>query len=269
MTSTDPPSSFQPQLFEIAPNDAPPAQIIRQPPTLADPGSGATAQLYSLAGNVLRMYGPAAVAAGSALLHPMNGLSVRDPATSSSSSSTDGMRRLSIADRGRPSSANTPSSMAGLEFPDGRDSFTSGRASMTKAQSRIRRAELEAQLAEIEAASSMSSSSSRSSTSAPYKAYHPRSVSAGPYPSATTDPRGVYVPRDPVAARVERSFVGGYGFEEIGRDEIQDFPPITAKAMVPPSPGGTSRGGSWWWWGGQGTETGNIDVGSERKDKDA
>ena len=263
---------MQPQLLEIP--DEPPVQNIRHPPTLSDPASGATSQLYSMAGNVLRTYGPAAVAAGSALLHPMNGRQPQPPPQpprprTASSSRTEAMRGLGVGTGERPRTMSIPSSQAGNERQRV-ESFASGRStasSMTKAQARARRLELEAQLAEIDSGSSSAAhdSSYSSSSSPPSSGLHPRSVSAGQYLD-----HSLFVPRDPVAARIDRSFVGPYsGFEEIGRDELQDFPPIHAAAMEPGSvsPGGTKRQ-SWWWWGQNGGHQGYDAIGSEDK-KDA
>lgn len=197
----------------------------------------------------------------------MNG---REPPSSrtrtGSAARNDAMRGLGVANGERPRTTSFPSSYGGTERQRV-ESFASGRAvSMTKAQARQRRAELEAQLAEIESGASHSSdqdssySGSSSSTAPP--PFHPRSVSAGQRASS-------YTPRDPVAARIDRSFVGGYGFEEIGKDELGDYPPIHAAAMAPgpSSPGGTKRA-SWWWWGQQGGQGGYSSVGSEDK-KDA
>ncbi|KAI5480954.1 hypothetical protein MNV49_006764 [Pseudohyphozyma bogoriensis] len=222
--------NLAPQLLEAEGN--PPAQTVPHPPTLADPASNATSNLYNLAGNVLRTYGPAAVAAGTALLQPMNG---RAPSVRKVPSRGEQMRSLGVdADRLRAEGAST-----------GRT------ASLTSLQTRQRRAELEAQIAEIDSASSPPSSSSRSShssaESSPYRqaypSYHPRSVSAGPYPASLSVGRGDErtasssslgpggdVPRDPVAARIERSM---YGFEEINKTELGDYPPPKAAAMQP------------------------------------
>ncbi|KAM0756355.1 hypothetical protein T439DRAFT_321059 [Meredithblackwellia eburnea MCA 4105] len=249
---------------------------LRQRAPQADPGTG----LYSLAGNVFRTYAPAAVAAGSALLHPMNGRapSIRAP-TTSSSARQEQMRSLGVAGGERPRTTSVPTSYAGSER--GKDGYNTGRTSslgLTKAQVRSRRAELEAQLAEIDTMSDSSATPSSHSTSAsssaaspPYRppSYHPRSVSAGPYPTSA-DPSGVYVPRDPVAARIERSFVGGYGFEEIKRDEVRDYPPSGVAAVGarsgPVSPGGTSRRASWWFWSqGAPVEEGGVPV-EKKKD---
>ncbi|KAK4703019.1 hypothetical protein P7C70_g3203, partial [Phenoliferia sp. Uapishka_3] len=258
--------TLAPQLLDEAPNPEPPAQMIRHPPTFNDPASGATAQLYNIAGNVIRTYGPAAVAAGTALLHPMNGRMpqpVRVPP--GPPARDDGMRGLGAGNGERPRTASFPSSYySGNERSQAE---SSGRASLTKTQARLRRAELEAQIAEIESGqspSSSSSSSSASSTPPPGMSFHPRSVSAGPYVGSGTD--SAYIPRDPVAARIDRSFVGGYGFEEIGRDELGDYPPIHAAAMDPgsTSPGEAKRG-SWWWWGQQAGQSGYAPIVSEEK----
>ncbi|KAL8283609.1 hypothetical protein RQP46_005404 [Phenoliferia psychrophenolica] len=250
-----------------APNE-PPAHNARHPPTLTDPVSGATSQLYSMASGVLRQYGPAVVTAGSALLHPMNGRQPPPPPPPSrprtaSSSRTEAMRGLGVAGNERPRTRSIPISQAGNERQRV-ESFTSGRSvsSMTKAQARLRRAELEEQLREIESGDSSSpgyDSSYSNSSSPPTAGLHPRSVSSGPYPS--------FIPRDPVAARIDRSFVNSYGgFEEISPDELQDFPAIHAAAMHPGSvsPGGTKRA-SWWWWGQNGGQPGYDPIGSEDK----
>lgn len=209
---------------------------MHQPPSLADPASGATSQLYSLAGNVLRQYGPAAIAAGSALLHPMNGRapSVRreGPATLHRQSNEQ-MRNLGV----QSSYASGSSTAVPPYLP---------RERTISSQSR-------------DSSSSASSSPQYSKNLPPgYRpnTYHPRSVSAGPYSGASGN-NGAS--RDP-GARLERSFVGGYGFEEIKRDELGDYPPVKAVAMEAPlSPGGTRR--SWFFWGQQQAEGGSVDGG--------
>lgn len=144
-----------------------------------------------------------------------------------------------------------------------------GTGSMTKAQARVRRAELAAELAALEGvASSPGGPSDSSSPARPPQGriYHPRAVSAGHPPSLSagggggrTPPsahrsaspvRGSPAPRDPVAARIERSFVGGYDFEEVSREEAGEWPAVRAVAMEPPPEGRRqSAGGSWWGWG--------------------
>lgn len=205
----------------------------------------------------------------------MNGRSpsVRDPATSGASQRQGQMRSLGLGHS--PSDSNLATSVRA----------SGASATLTRADARRRRAELEAELAALHSdamstssAPSSSSASNRSVSSSaappPYSAQrssHPRAVSAGAYPSslsaggfgggpdqsrrapspagsntsgsATVDSNGV--PRDPVAARIERSFVEGVGFEEIRRDEVGDFPPAVESRRLSTGVGN----GSWWRWG--------------------
>lgn len=164
----------QPQLFRQSnedghdPNQIPPPHLMNQPPSLADPASGAAAQLFSLAGNVFRQYGPAAVAAGSALLHPMKG---RAPS----------VRRVDPHQQQQ--------SDIGLGNASGYDVTTSSRApSSTKPGVRSRR-----EPSATESVSTVSSPGSYASSSHPSSPqYQPpqrqqamgsRSVSAGQVPS--------------------------------------------------------------------------------------
>lgn len=238
------PFLLQPQFLDETPRDpSAPSHVMHLPPSLADPASGATSQLYSLAGNVLRQYGPAAVAAGSALLHPMNGRapSVRreGPATLHRQSNEQ-MRNLGVQ-----SSYASGSSSAGPPYQPRERTISS--------QSR-------------DSSSSASSSPQYSNNPPPgYRpnTYHPRSVSAGPYPVMGGNNGGG---RGSVGSRIERSFVGGYGFEEIRKDELGDYPPVKAVAMEPPmTPGGTRR--SWWFWGQQEVAARGVDDGRAKKDE--
>ena len=138
---------------------------------------------------------------------------------------------------------------------------------MSKAQARQRRAELAAELAALEQLGSSPGGPSDSSSSPARmqpRIYHPRAVSAGhpaslsaggstpPFrgPRSHSPASGSPAPRDPVATRIERSFVGGYDFEEVSRDEVGDYPAVRAEAMRPPPEGRRqSAGGSWWSWG--------------------
>lgn len=253
----DSPFSVQPQLFANdttgdAVSGPAPSQAPTDPPPAYHHGSSPTSGLYNLAGNYIRQYGPAAVAAGAALLQPMNGRapSVRAAPNAAASSRADQMRSLGVGAEQNVASA----SASGMS------------STLTRVEARRRRAELEAQLAALEPDSSTSSfpsspsshSTRSASSSVPLSAttqasqriFHPRSASAGPYPtslSAAQNDSGV--PRDPVAARIERSFVGGYGFEEIRKEELGDYPPVVAAAMQRPSLSTASPGGSWWRWG--------------------
>ncbi|ORY72207.1 TB2/DP1, HVA22 family-domain-containing protein [Leucosporidium creatinivorum] len=251
------------------------------PPPSYDQPSSTAGGLYNLAGNYLRQYGPAAVAAGTALLHPMNGRqpSVRSPTTSTNAPTNrraDQMRSLGLGHS--TSEPLVPTS--GIST-----------ATLTREEARRRRAELEAELAAINSENSYDSSpsshstrSASSSAAAPTPQYqqrilHPRSASAGhpsslsaaagntgrrtPSPSGLSNHEGI--PRDPVAARIERSFVGGIGFEEIERDELGDYKPL-----LPSKPGGGAGGstavggGSWWKWGA-GQQGGEVEALAQRK----
>lgn len=53
-----------------------------------------------------------------------------------------------------------------------------------------------------------------------------------------------------MAARIERSFVGGIGFEEIEKDELGDYAPLLPNKVAGGAGGSTAvGGGSWWKWG--------------------
>lgn len=182
--------------------------------------------LYSMAGNVLRQYGPAAVAAGSALLHPMNGRNdvLRNDASGSSSRSSE------------PRSHVVQSS-------------------------RARRAQLEAELAALDSVSTVSTPSSygpsSSSGSSPYqpRVLQPRSTSAGNVaslaPGPSTRSRGPSPSPsmgDLTALRDGRRDRSLGGYDQIGKDDLTDYPPNSAgPAELPTTPGGTRRA-SWWFW---------------------
>ncbi|KAK4053740.1 hypothetical protein OIV83_001396 [Microbotryomycetes sp. JL201] len=243
----------------VAPAAGP--EAIQQPNPGPTSGPG-TAGLFNLAGNYLKQYGPAAAAfaAGHKLLQPMNGrsASVREqrPSGSRSNQQQNQMRSLGLGHS--PSEPNLPSAVR-----------ASGSSLLSRAEVRRRRAELEAELAALSSETSTilssppSSASNRSvSSSVPPPSYsgprqsQPRSISAGSYPASlsaghsgdrrTPSPNSVDgTPRDPVAARIERSFVGGVGFEEIRAEDVGDFPPAVESRRLSTGVGG----GSWWRWG--------------------
>ncbi|KAM0792230.1 hypothetical protein ACM66B_004926 [Microbotryomycetes sp. NB124-2] len=248
---------------------APGTEAAQRPPQQgpASTSSGA-AGLVNLAGNYLKQYGPAAAAfaAGTKLLQPMNGrsASVREPRQTGSRShqqQQDQMRSLGLGHS--PSEPNLSSAVR-----------ASGSSLLSRAEVRRRRAELEAELAALSSdastvlSSPAASSASNRSVSSSFGALPsypaarqsqaaPRSVSAGSYPASLSAGHGIGdrrtpspsnvdgTPRDPVAARIERSFVGGVGFEEIRADEVGDFPPAVESRRLSTGVGG----GSWWRWG--------------------
>lgn len=237
-----------------------------------------------MAGHYLRQYGPAAVAAGTALLHPMNGRqpSVRTPATSSNTPTSrrpDQMRSLGLGHSTSEPLVSTSGSST---------------ATLAREDARRRRAELEAELAAINSdassydssPSSHSTRSASSSAAAPTPQYqqrifHPRSASAGhptslsagagasgnrtPSPSGLGNEGGGGVPRDPVAARIERSFVGGVGFEEIEKDELGDYAPLLPNMAGVGAGGSTAVGGGSWWKWGAGQQGAEAEAEAQRK----
>lgn len=235
--------------------------------------NGASNGLYTLAGNYLRTYAPAALAAGTALLHPMSG------------------RTPSVSRRGdNPSVTSTRSEqMRSLGVASASGYSTGTNATLTRADARRRRAELEAELAHLSSAvssdglsvsssssfsspppSSSASNRSASSSAVPqqqqtqqvylqqhqqqsqrFSGGHPRSASTGNLPLSSNNAGVSNVP-----SIVERSFVAA-GFEEIGRDEVLDqaFPP---EVPVKRQSTGVGSGGSWWRWSSnaqQGSDT--------------
>ena len=210
-----------------------PAQPVCHPPTMGDPTSTATAQLYSLAGNVFRQYGPAAVAAGAALLHPMEGMS------------------------GSRTDASTSSITKGLGIQSGEASGTKSRSS--------RRAQLEAELAALDSpqqtqstiSSPSSYTTSSNADSPPYQPRNlPRSVSAGNPTTLASRPSSTS------STLSENAIHRGDKFEKIGKDELGDFDGRGREVVE--TPGGTKRA-SWFWWNKEG-EGSRLDAGQKLKD---
>lgn len=250
------------------------------PPPAYDhqPSTSATSGLYNLAGNYLRQYGPAAVAAGTALLHPMNGRQPSVRAANTSSTRTDQQRSLGL---GHSSSEPiVPIANVG--------STTSLR---TRDEARRRRAELEAELAAIHSDTTSSSSfadsspppsahstRSASSAAAPPNQYaattriyhpsaagsstaHPRSASAG-HPASLTPGSGLGLGGKRAPSPSSQLGASGLGFEEIGRDELGDYARVGAGERSTAAAGG----GGWWKWGaGQPGAAAAGGVGEERK----
>lgn len=280
----------QPQLFEEIPFD--PTGVVpvqTRPPTLADPASGATAQLYSLAGNLVRTYGPVALAAGSALMHPIetrNNRQLQQDVTSPTSiispTSANSNSQPRNSDRNyQPADINPPapedyirSRTVSLNQP--------GTSNSNQAQAaRQRRAELEAQLAALPPSSSDYSSSGDSTASSSStnsfipipmpkqsRIFHPRSVSAGQPSTLSTSTAqnrvggGSNFSRSATMGTNELNF----GFEEIKKE---DYPPVVAAAMQAPgtSPGGTPKKANWW-WGNQDSSSNSPSGGEGKKKKD-
>lgn len=212
-----------------------PAQPIHHPPTMGDPASTATAQLYTLAGNVFRQYGPAAVAAGAALLHPMEGMA--GGRSDAATNKRDGARGLGVS---------------------------AAESSGTKAGSRSsRRAQLEAELAALDSpqhsqstiSSPSSYNTSSNADSPPYQPRaFPRSASAGNPTTLASRPSSTS------STLSENAVHRSDRFEKIGRDELGDFDARGREEGT--TPGGTKKAG-WFWWGKEGADA------SREKSKDA
>jgi receptor expression-enhancing protein 1/2/3/4 len=176
--------------------------------------------LYGLAGNVLRNYGPAALAAGSALLHPMNGRapSVRRP---SADARGTGQEDLGI------SSSRIPNPNSSRP----RDRTTSYQPQSSRPLH-----------PNFPPSSSSGSSSTSSSPNYPINApsQFSRSVSAGNFPSTSRD-------QGSNTGKIDRSL---YGFEPIDKTELQDWPAVRNVAMDKreEQSGGGRGGGGWWPW---------------------
>lgn len=235
----------QPQFLQTPADDLTgghlPAQTIHQPPSLADPVSGATAQLYAFAGSALRTYGPAAYAAGAALMHANQGSTSNRPNAASSSSYNN-----------KPADINPPA-------PE--NYIRERTVSYSKAQSQAskkRQMEMTAQLSSLPpppGSSNSSGSDSHSSSSSsfasvssppPVRAQQPRSVSS-------TLPSGTATSSRSSLRSNNGGGPGGFAFEQINQDDYKDYPAVTNEAMRPPmeSPGGTRRGSNWWFWKGE------------------
>ena len=150
------------------------------PPTLNDPVSGPASHAWSYANSLVRAYGPAALAAGSALLHPMQGRAT-----------------MPVPPPTVPEASNIP--MATLNQPQGFSipfvSATGRSVSSSKAELRQRKLALERELAELDAVSSSSSTSPNRS---------PQLRSDAPLGSE---------------GGMAHSYVGGVSFEEISRED--------------------------------------------------
>lgn len=209
-----------------------PAQPMNHPPTMGDPASTATAQLYSLAGNVFRQYGPAAVAAGAALLHPMETVSGSRSDASTSSNKKDGAKGLGVAE-----------------------------SSGTKGSRSSRRAQLEAELAALDSpqqtqstiSSPSSYNTSSNPSSPPYQPRNaPRSASAGNPTTLASRPSSTS------STLSENATLRGDKFEKIGRDELGDFDGRGREEVETPN---GSKKASWYWWNKDG-----VDVPQKSKD---
>ncbi|SGY72567.1 BQ5605_C005g03183 [Microbotryum silenes-dioicae] len=205
-----------------------------RPPTNRPDAPNPTYGLANLAGNYLRTYAPAAIAAGTAFFHPMKGReptvqarNASGPATGSSRAMrAEQMRSLGVASE-LPSSAST--------------SATLNRSSDARQR---RRAELEAELAGLGSSSpssgssdstpSNAASSSYSANAPTLKRFNPRSVSSGGsrLTSESREPRSV-----------------ASSFEEIRKDELGDYSPVPPTG---PRSGqrssSTGVAGGWWKW---------------------
>lgn len=225
-------------------------------------------QLFGFANSYLQQYAPGALAAGNALLHPMNG------------------RDASVRDLGHGAAPAQPRRNLGSAATSATSSRAAS-ANLSKQQARARRAELEAQLAMLDAASSSSASSREpspgtatppSSAGVPFpsrppsSSYNPRSVSGGyavPRLTRTSDLSG--------SSRLERSTASGLGYEQIDRDEVRGYgnvagpgPPNNPRGngrrtaseavprmprvgdgpLPPPPPPQHSSSWPWSWWSG-------------------
>ncbi|GAA5973678.1 hypothetical protein JCM21900_006598 [Sporobolomyces salmonicolor] len=212
-------------------NRAPPpyAMDTDEPPVLADPyttgGEGATAasSLLNLAGGFMKQYGPSALAAGAALLHPM-GRRQQQPETVNDRDARQRRKAQLEAElaalSGDASSWSEPPSS-----PAGSSSSYSGtaRASASAPASRI---------FHPRAVSSASLSSLAASLS-PGDPLRLRTSSS----SSVSDAETQGAPRDPGGQRYVEANLAGSHFEEIARDEAKGYA------------GG--RGG-WFGWGGGG-----------------
>ncbi|SCV69073.1 BQ2448_2093 [Microbotryum intermedium] len=234
-------------------SSTPPTGGAARPPTNRPDEPNATSGLANLAGNYLRTYAPAAIAAGTAFFHPMKGReptvqprNASRPATGSSRATrAEQMKSLGVASD-LPSSAST--------------SATSARSSDARQR---RRAELEAELAGLgfsspsspssESTPSNSVSSSSSARAPTPRMFNPLSASAGGSRLASE-------PREP------RSVASS--FEEIGKDELGDYSPVPP--AVPRSGGRSSStgvAGGWWKWSAN-QPCGPAGAGSKARDKD-
>lgn len=222
---------------EAAATEPPPGH---RPPVLAEPGvamdeqavpAAAASGLAALATGWLRSYGPAAIAAGTALLRP---LGPNGPAA--------GGREAKNRGAEAQDSVNEIGTSSGMRA-------TGAGGEQRRRAPKTRREELETEVASLSGNSSdengsdyrprPSSSSSASSWS------HPASLSPA-------SPAGR---PDPVAQRIanEASLLSASSsFEEIRREEVGEFSGATASA-------GHRKSGSWFGWGGEATTVSQKD----------
>lgn len=245
-------------------SESQPPTIMRQPPSLADPASGAAGQLYSFAERMVLQYAPSVLAAGSLLLQPMK----------------DQAPLVHRSDEPRRNSDSLDTS-----------NLTSRSANPAKLISRAsKRATLEAESMELKTSTvSAPYSSAFTSTSTPTAANHrpvtlaptsrrqpPRSVSAGQVPTSlsyTISSSSEFAsipssyqhkrqePRSSSSSATSLAGEGNNGFEQIQKEELGDYYPIANRQEGIPvtsqnSVGRAGESPSKGWWGWRGGDPG-------------
>ncbi|GAA5890949.1 hypothetical protein JCM5296_001239 [Sporobolomyces johnsonii] len=199
-------------------NGAPPpyAMDTDEPPVLAEPyttgGEGATAasSLMNLAGGFMKQYGPSALAAGAALLHPMGRRQQQEQQTVNDRDARQRRKaqleaELAALSGGASSSSEPPSS------PAGSSSAYSGTA----------RASANAHASRTLHPRAVSSSSLSSLPASLSPGDPQRSRTSSSSSASDVETRGA--PRDPVAQRYIETNLAGSQFEEIARDEAKGY----------------------------------------------
>ncbi|KAK8849503.1 hypothetical protein IAR55_004837 [Kwoniella newhampshirensis] len=201
-----------------------PVQGVQQPPTLADPASGAIQQMYGLFSHYAGHYMPVAISALSAAA------SATRPLASGSRSRAD------PTTQGYRVAEQVPEQMS-MPVPVPTPGVRTSESESTLRSRTYTHAQAQAQ----------------AQTSARFTSESQRSVSS---PSGARS--GIGGRRAPSSGSEESlgsRWSGGEmsGYEQIGREEVQDVPaspsPLNAR------PGMEKRTSSWWGWSGSGTRT--------------
>lgn len=203
------------------------AQPAEAPPTLQDPMSGPTQQAWKFANSMLRSYGPAALAAGQAMLHPLSSATanVKLNAARGQPVDADSARRKKYDDLAAGGSSGrlypqevprpagdkrSASASAALVGATGGNSSSSIYSSYTRAQLRQRRLELERELAALEGSSSSNEENDDSA--------HLRSNVRSRHISAPTSPPSKRMS----STSLHQSSLEGSLYETIETDDVVD-----------------------------------------------